>query len=485
MKKYIPLVSIFVVAAILGQMCSSCATNPVTGEQELMLMTESQEIAMGAETHQAILATYGEYDDPGLKAYITAMGEEMAAISHRPHLNWTFTVLDSPVINAFAVPGGYVYVTRGLLAHMNNEAELAMVIGHEIGHVTARHSARQYSKQLLLTGGLILGSVLSEDFADYAPLAGVGLQLLFLKYSRDHERQSDDLGVEYAYAAGYNPDEFDDFFRVLNRMETTAGGGGLPGFLSTHPMTENRIQDVTTLANAAMAANPPAGRQLRTNTEQLLRQIDGMVVGDDPRQGYVEGNAFYHPEMNFQFNVPTGWKIQNTPQMVQMASSDEKALIIFQLAKESTPRQAWESVVAENDLATVDQPGVVSVNGLDAYAGVCRYTDGDTTLGIQLLTVKKDSQVFTFIGLAEARDFNRYQSTIVSSLGSFNQVQDRAKLAVQPKRLSIQRINRAIGVGTFLSSLGVSDKEIQQLLIMNSLESNGQLRNGDLIKSIR
>lgn len=487
MKKYLPLILIFALAAGLGQMCSSCATNPVTGEQELMLMTESQEIAMGAETHQSILATYGAYNDPALQQYLDGIGQRMAKLSHRPHLSWTFTVLDSPVINAFAVPGGYVYVTRGTLAHLNNEAELAMVVGHEIGHVTARHTARQWSKQMLLTGGLILGSLASEEFREYAGIAGVGLQLLFLKYSRDHERQSDELGVQYAYEAGYEPEEFDDFFITLGRLEEASGGGGglrLPGFLSTHPLTENRIADVRQhVVETRAAAAPPA--RLATNTEDYMRAIDGMVVGDDPRQGYQEGNAFYHPEMDFQFSVPRGWQLQNTPSMVQMMSSDEKALVLFQLAEGRTAREAWENIVSENNLSTRDQPGNTNVNGLPAYAGICSFKSDDTTYFLEVLTIEKAGTIYSFIGLTDSGDFRRYQPVFVDSFASFSRVTDRSKMNVQPRRIQVQRVNRSISAANFASQSGLSGKEAQKFLLMNSLDGNTSLSRGALVKSIR
>jgi predicted Zn-dependent protease len=486
MKKYAPMLALFVVAALAGQMCSSCATNPVTGEQELMLMTEAQEIELGAETHESILATYGAYDDPGLQSYLNDIGQEMAALSHRPHLNWTFTVLDSPVINAFAVPGGYVYVTRGALAHLNNEAELAMVVGHEIGHVTARHSARQYSKQMVFMGGLLLGSLASEEFRDYAGIAGVGLQLLFLKYSRDHERQSDELGVEYAYNAGYDPAEFEDFFRTLNRLEGQQEGGGLslPGFLSTHPMTENRIADVMGHADRIRQNNPPQG-QLVENTERYMRSIDGMVIGEDPRQGYKEGNAFYHPDMNFQFEVPRGWQLQNTPKMVQMVDDNQNAMIIFQLAKGSTPRNAWENIVASNDLTPVDTPGSTRVNGMPGYAGVCSLRDGDNQYALEVLTVEKGGTIFSFIGLTESGDFRRYQDTFVNSFSSFNTVQDRSKLRVEPTRIQVQRVNRAIPVTDFARRVGLADVKMKDFLIMNSLEQGERLNQGSLVKTFR
>src|SRR5512137_1763548 len=194
-----------VALALLVAAAIACAVNPVTGKKEFMLYSESQEIELGKQTDAEVAATYGLYDDPALAAYVSKIGLSLAAKTQRPNLPWRFTVLDSPVVNAFAVPGGAVYVTRGILALMSSEAELAAVLGHEIGHVNARHSMSQMSKQQMAQLGLAVGSVVSKEFAKYAGLAGTGLQVLFLKYSRDNENQADGLGVDYARAAGYDP----------------------------------------------------------------------------------------------------------------------------------------------------------------------------------------------------------------------------------------------------------------------------------------
>src|SRR5690606_18027849 len=189
----------WVIALIL---LDGCAKNPVTGKSELMLLSKDQEIAMGQQSDPEITAYFGVYEDARLQKFIEEKGKQMAAISHRPDLPYTFKIVDSPVVNAFAVPGGYIYFTRGIMAHFNNEAEFAGVLGHEIGHVTARHSAKQYSNAMLGQIGLVAGAILSPEFAQFADVASTGLQLLFLKFGRDAESQSDKLGVEYSTKIG-------------------------------------------------------------------------------------------------------------------------------------------------------------------------------------------------------------------------------------------------------------------------------------------
>jgi predicted Zn-dependent protease len=221
---------------------SGCARNPATGGLELMLVSESQEIAMGQQTDPAVVAQFGLYDDPSLQQYVANLGAQLAANSERPNLPWTFRVVDDPIVNAFALPGGFIYVSRGILGHFNSESQLVSVLGHEIGHVTARHSAAQMSQQQLAQLGLGVGVVLLPDLADYAGLAQAGLGLLFLKFGRDDERQADALGFRYLTRIGYDPREMPGVFNMLGRVSEAGGGRGMPVWLSTHPDPGDREQ---------------------------------------------------------------------------------------------------------------------------------------------------------------------------------------------------------------------------------------------------
>lgn len=214
----------FVLIVFLAIMSVSCAVNPVTQKRELMLLSRSDEMALGQQSDAEITATYGIYPDPVLSQYITEVGKKLAAVSHQPDLEFRFRVLDSPVVNAFAVPGGFVYMTRGILAYLNDEAELAGVMGHEIGHITARHSARMYSQAQIAQAGLVLGAALSKTFRQFAGLAQAGLTVLFLSFSREHERQADDLGVLYASKAGYDGSRMASMFISLQKLNPSPAG---------------------------------------------------------------------------------------------------------------------------------------------------------------------------------------------------------------------------------------------------------------------
>ena len=212
-----------ITALIISMLIPSCATNPVTGKKELSFTSTAQEIEMGKAYDPQVVASFGLYEDPAMQKFINEKGKEMAAISHRSNLTYEFKILDSPVVNAFAVPGGFVYFTRGIMAHFNNEAEFAGVLGHEIGHITARHTVKQQTRATLAQIGLIAGVIAAPEIANYADVAQQSLGLLFLKFGRDAESQSDQLGVEYSTKIGYDAKEMAEFFQTLKRMSDQSG----------------------------------------------------------------------------------------------------------------------------------------------------------------------------------------------------------------------------------------------------------------------
>ncbi len=470
-------------AAVL--IIAACATNPVTGRREFVLMTESQEISLGAEVDREIVATYGLYPDLRLQAYVNGIGKELAMLSHRPHLLWHFRVLDTPVVNAFAVPGGYIYITRGLLAHLNSEAELAMILGHEIGHVTARHTVRQYTRQILIMGGIAIGAAVSERFRRYAPLAMIGAQVLFLKFSRDQERQADDLGVIYAYSGGYDPGRFHHFFETLSRIREVRGGGGLPGFLSTHPTTPHRIQDVQAEAQRVMAKQPPTG-SLAVRRDEYLLHLDGLVYGENPRQGYAERGFFFHPDLRFSFAYPSNWELVNTTAMVQMKPQSENAIINLTLQQTgSSPQAVFNQQVSENDLVFVSG-GRRNINGHDAYVGVCDYDDdSDNVLRLMVCCIRKDANVYTFVGASELANFNSYSRHFNNTFYSFRHLSDANALNRQPTRLSVGQVGRSDTVERYIVQNGIPSEFREDVLIINAAQRSDRLLPRSLFKLIR
>jgi predicted Zn-dependent protease len=346
---------------------NNCSRNPVTGKREFLLMSESQELALGKESDPQVEGQFGTYPDSAMQRYLNDRGQAMAKISHRPNLPFQFKVVDSDVVNAFAIPGGYVYFTRGIMAHLNSEAQLMGVLGHEIGHITARHSAQQYTSQTFTQLGLVIGMIAFPKFQQFGDLANTGLQLLFLKFSRNHETQSDKLGVEYSSKLGYDAHEMANFFNTLGRLSAGEDGSQrIPTFMSSHPDPGDRYTNVNALATAFQLNNQG---NYRAERERYLRLIDGITYGEDPRQGYVTNNQFYHPELKFQFPIPQGWKSVNTPSQVQMASPDQKAMMLMTLSGEKTLDAAAQGVVKEYNLRVLDQRNI-NVNGLQAIVQI-------------------------------------------------------------------------------------------------------------------
>ena len=293
--------------ALSWLMIASCVTNPVTGKKQFGVASFEKEKAMGASYDPQIVASFGLYEDQNIQTYFNDMGVRMANISHNPDYNYEFKIMDSPVVNAFAVPGGYVYFTRGIMAHFNNEAEFAGVLGHEIGHITARHSVKSQRDATLAQVGVIAGAIAVPQLVDMQS-ASQGVQLLLLKFGRNAESQSDELGVEYSSKIGYDAQKMAMFFNTLARKQTAAGVS-IPEFMSTHPDPNNRRERVAELALAwkqKLDLNDP-----KVGRNSYLQMIDGLVYGEDPRQGFVENNTFNHPELKFVFDVPQGWAHQN------------------------------------------------------------------------------------------------------------------------------------------------------------------------------
>ncbi|MER3464472.1 MAG: peptidase M48, partial [Chitinophagaceae bacterium] len=330
------LLRILCLAAIVF-VFDKCARNPVTGKNQVVLMSEKQELAMGQEADPQVIAQYGLYEDSVIQRYMRTKGEQLAALSDRPNITYQFRVLNSNVVNAFAIPG-YVYFTRGIMAYFNNEAQFEGVLGHEIGHIAARHSVAQQRNQLLGQIGLLAGMIVAPNLAQFADIASQGVGLLLLKNSRDDERQADQLGVKYSTKAGYDAHQMAAFFNTLKRQETQGGGSTLPPFLSTHPDPGERNTTVNQLATEwqqkTNLTNPKVMR------DEYLRRVEGLIYGEDPREGFLENGVFYHPGLKFQFPIPSDWKYQNTPQQVQAAPQDGKALFMFMLAPGSSLQDA-------------------------------------------------------------------------------------------------------------------------------------------------
>ncbi len=471
----------FLAPFLIFLLAAGCAINPVTGKKELSLISEEGEISMGKETDAQIGQEYGFYSDPELSNYVASVGMAMAPHTHRPNLVYHFAVLDSPVVNAFAAPGGYIYVTRGILALMNSESELAVVLGHELGHVNARHSVKKLSQMLLVQVGLALGSAISDTFAKISGVAGIGVQLLFLKFSREDEREADALGVEYSRKGRFNAGEMVSFFTALEKYGDLSGGGhSLPGFLSTHPLTGERIKNVQSMITASDTGLPK-------KREPYMQQIEDVVYGNDPRQGYVEANTFYHPEMRFAFDVPAGWKLQNTPSRVTIAPENGNAAVILQAEKSDEDLSAF----AQKKAAGITGRQYLSdqnltINGMAAYHQLYNIVQQDKdTLKLRLTCLRKGGTVFYFSALSKALDFGSYDSTFRAIASSFIELKDPNRLNRQPQRIKILKADGRKNLKDIFTDNGVKKELWPTLAVANGMDVNGIPEKNQLIKLVK
>lgn len=478
----------FLLIALLA-LIISCARNPVTGKREIMLVSESQELQMGLQSDPGIIANFGLYQDEEMQEFINVKGKEMGAISHRPDLEYKFRILDSPVVNAFAVPGGFVYFTRGIMAHFSNEAEFAGVLGHEIGHITARHSASQMSKQQLYGGLFAVGMIVSEEFRQFGQAAQQGLGALFLKFGRDDESQSDELGVDYSTQIGYNAHEMANFFAVLNNLQSQAGVN-IPEWQSTHPDPANRYENVHALADKYQKGVDKS--KLKINRDSWLELIDGIIYGEDPRQGFVENNNFYHPELKFQFPIPANWRLSNTPQAVQMAEQEGNAIMLMTVSQAKTLQEAAQAA-AEQYQMTVQESANVNVNGNNAIAmisdivqeaqqGQQQGQQAAPSLRVLSYFIEYNGLIYQLHGVAEAAKFNSYYPVFSNTMTNFRDLFDPNKINRQPERIKIMTVPRATTFEQALQAYNQAPDKVETLSILNNIALNAPLPAGTKIK---
>lgn len=464
----------------LSLMVAACATNPVTGKRELSLVSEQQEIQMGQEGAKQVAQEIGLINDQALQNYVQGVGAALAAKSERPNLPWTFRVVDDPSPNAFALPGGFIFVTRGLLDLMNNEAELASVVGHEIGHVTARHSVQQMSQQQIAQLALGIGSVLSPTVAQLGGAASQGLGLLFLKYGRDDERQADDLGFRYALGQGYDVRYMDDVFRSLQRLGEASKQSPLPTWLSTHPGEAERIQTI----DAKIAAlQPNQLANAKVNAQGYLQRVNGLVYGQNPRNGFFQGNTFYQPDLRFQMTLPSGWQGQNLTQAVVAVSPQQDAIIQLTLAQGDSPDAAARTFLSQQGIQA-GQATRETVNGVPAVASTFQaQTEQGVIQGLAAFFTYNGT-TYQVIGYSPAQKYAAYAPVFRQALGSFAPVTDPKILNVQPNKVSVVSLPQSMTLAEF-AQRNPPAVSLAELAIVNQVENtNAPLPAGTPVKQI-
>ncbi|OFW07304.1 MAG: hypothetical protein A3H96_17440 [Acidobacteria bacterium RIFCSPLOWO2_02_FULL_67_36] len=477
----------FVLPLVAATVVTSCATNPATGKKELSLMSEGQEIAVGQEMDAQVRREMGVYNDPGLQRYVETVGMRLARASERPNLPWHFTVIDEPAVNAFALPGGYIYVTRGILPFLNDEAQLAGVLGHEIGHVSARHSAQQYTKATTAGVGLTLLGIFVPETRPLQEAAEQALGVLFLKYGRDDELQADTLGVKYAARGGWDPHGVAGMLTTLERLDEASGSRrGVPNWLSTHPAPADRVQKVqAAIQEAERTEVGTSGAAERTDRTGFERHVDGIVYGDSPSDGIVRGSQFLHPDLRLALSFPQGWEIQNSAAQVVAKAPERDDYMLLQLVQ--SPSGSVEQIAR----GTMGDAGFrqlngepTRINGMDAYVGTYQGTlQGLGNVVVMAAHVVHERNVYMFAGIAPPNDFSGVQRQFTSSIGSFRGLSREEAAGIHPNRVDLYTVRGGDTWPSIAERTGGGVKP-STLAIMNNHAPSQPPRPGERIKIV-
>jgi predicted Zn-dependent protease len=481
-----PLRRAHVVLAALALLLAACSVNPATGDRSFTaFMSPTDELRVGREQHPKILKEFGgAYDHARATSYVNGVGQQLGRRSDLPNLKYTFTVLDSDVINAFALPGGYVYISRGLLALANTEAELAGVLAHEIGHVTARHSAQRYSSSVVAgLGTALLGIVVGGDVAQ---LGQQGAAVYLQGYSRDQEFEADKLGVRYLARAGYETGSMASFLSSLKAYsELEAKTSGLPdpasryNILSTHPRTGDRVAAAVKAAQTTAVANPRVG-----NIDHL-NAIEGIVFGDSASQGFVRGRVFAHKDLGFSFEVPEGFRLANGTRQV-VARGPNKSSILFN-ADTKPYRGRMTSYITNVWAPSANLTGIeaVNVNGMDGATGSTRLTSRAGTVDVRLVAIRfGPKQIYRFLFATPPAMTQQLSVPLRRTTFSFRRLSESEKANLKPWRVVTPTAAPGSNVAQLSRDFPLPGPKEEWFRVLNGLAPNSQPFPSQRIKLI-
>jgi predicted Zn-dependent protease len=484
-----PLVATLAVAAAVATLLNGCATNPVTGKTDVVTMSAAQEVEIGRKMHPQILQQYGRYSDEELQSYVTGIGQRIVAVSHRPDLEFTFTVLDSEEVNAFALPG-YVYITRGIMAYLNSEAELVAVLGHEVGHVTARHAVRQQSGAAAAGVGATLIGILtgSGDLANLANMAGTAL---VRGYGRDMELEADSIGAEYLDRLGYSPQAMIDVVRLLKNQEMleiqiARQEGREPrvyhGVFSTHPDNDQRLKEVV-----AAAGRNGNGETRPDGRDAYLRRIEGLPLGPSHEQGVVRGSRFYHGTLGVTVAFPSGWAVQNRPREV-IATSPQKDAVL-RLSAMPPPPEAKPGELLARSLPGVplSQTEPLRVNGLDGYTAIAR----DVALPwgnrgpARYAIVYYNGLAYVFMGATRLTSaLSASDPVFLSSIKTFRRLRDNEFQLADPNRIALIKATPQTRIEALAAKSPIEKYPAERLRLLNDLYPDREPQPGQWLKVV-
>jgi len=465
----------------------ACTTSGLSRQGDARAISQSA-AQTAAQQHPQILQEFGGTANPRVEAYVTAVGRKVAAqtgIAGGGQGAYTITTLNSPVMNAFAVPGGYVYVTRQLVGLMDDEAELASVLGHEVGHIAADHSAERQNRGALtglLAGlaGIVTGS---SQVAQLANTVGTGL---FLQYSRSQEYEADDLGIRYIAGAGYDPaaaasllDSLGEATALDARVQGRDDQRSAPAWAQTHPLSADRVRRAT---QQAQATGMTGGVR---NRDQFLAAIDGILVDDDPAQGIVDGRDFRHPDLRLQFTVPDGYGIQNGTSAVTIAGANGQAQFRggrFSGSLSDYIAQAFQSLTGGQMQLSIPQPRTTTVNGIPAAYATARANTGQGAVDVTVFAYQWDGNTaYHFATITRAGSgLGPFQSMV----GSLSRLTARQAAAIRPRVIDVVTVRSGDTVQSLANRMAYTDFKLERFLTLNSLEANSRLQPGQKVKLV-
>lgn len=465
----------------------ACAINPVTGQRELILMSPQREAALGAQAAEQVEAEMGLVRDPALEAYVDVIGQRLARNSPRQDVQYRFFVADMPEPNAFALPGGYIYVSRGLLAIANGEDELANVIGHEIGHVAARHSAQRETRALgvgLLTvlgtvaAGAAGGDAAARTVSQLGQVAGAGL---IAAYGRDQERQADEVGQKLAAESGWDPAGMTRFMDTLGReTERALGEPRRPTFLDSHPTTTERVQ--TTAERARSLAVAP-GRDIARTKADFYARFEGLLVGPNPEEGVFRDQLFLHPGLDFALAFPSGWLTQNGKQAVAAQAPGEDAIVVLEGQGPPTdPRDAARQWADANQIP-LTQGAQLRIGGYDAYRGLAQVQGQSGDVVLYATWIAHPKGTFRILGVTSPERFRAYESSFGAVSGSFRALNAREASSITARRLHVVSARRGETLAALSERTG-NRWSVEETAVANALSSEVRFAGGEPVKIV-
>lgn len=478
----------FAVIVSFVLLTAACATNPVTGRKEFNLVSEQQELAIGRQQHQLIVEQFGVYDEkPELNAMVDRIGRKVAAVSDRPNLPWTFTLLDTPMINAMALPGGYVYVTRGILERMNSEDELAGVIAHEISHVAARHSAQQMSQAQLAQLGMVLGAVVAGPAATqaYGGLAQLGAQLLFQRYSRQQETQADLLGTAYMTEAGFNPRGAENMLIALQRLDT-GKANGIDQYFMDHPDPGKRVNEVRSRIAQLQQQQPTIGTATLDRND-FVPQLAGMITGNSTLQTTVRDNVVYQRRYGMIVPVPAGWQATVSPgTLFTMAPPKvpNTGIVVQEVPVEKmrqypNAQTAVRSQLQKSGLRYLGSQQLRSRTGETFESDVWAARTRSGEIGVESTQFVQGDRVVIMLQISPRLD--RGSTPLAQTIGSIEFDRARAR-AAEPERMKVER-SRSSQSWTDIAVKATGDRtDAREVAAINGFDANAPVPAGLVLK---